>query len=111
MDNRLFPSPGAHLAPLQPCGPDAVPAVAATGTKGRWRRFLWITGRLCRNYPQFYAPGAKGAGFKVKSASSAYQSSAGSYIFDSYGGKAGRTPANLFPEARLGLPVIHCLFY
>ena len=62
MDNCIFASAGAHLARCQPCAPRPVPVVARAGTKTTHRPFLWISPRLCQNYPQFYAPCASAAG-------------------------------------------------
>ena len=62
MDNCIFASAGAHLARCQPCAPRPAPVVARAGTKTAHRPFLWISPRLCQNYPQFYAPCASAAG-------------------------------------------------
>ena len=83
MDNWFFCSLGAHLAICQLCAPIPAPAVTATGTKASGRLFLWITRRLCQNYPQFYAPGASQAKISVKTAFSAQWISTYSYINDS----------------------------
>lgn len=55
MDNCLFPRRGAHLHAAQPCAPIPLSDVARKGTKHGHGLFLWITRRLCQNYPQFYA--------------------------------------------------------
>ena len=83
MDNWFFCSLGAHLAICQLCAPIPAPAVTATGTKASGRLFLWITRRLCQNYPQFYAPGASQAKISVKTAFPAQWISTYSYINDS----------------------------
>ena len=62
MDNCIFASAGAHLARCQPCAPRPAPVVSRAGTKAVPPRFLWISTRLCQNYPQFYAPCASAAG-------------------------------------------------
>ena len=62
MDNCIFASAGAHLARCQPCAPRPAPVVSRAGTKAMPRSFLWISTRLCQNYPQFYAPSVSAAG-------------------------------------------------
>ena len=71
MDNCIFASAGAHLARCQPCAPRPAPVVARAGTKTAHRPFLWISPRLCQNYPQFYAPRASAAGNGPKTKGSA----------------------------------------
>lgn len=71
MDNCIFASAGAHLAHCQPCAPSPAPVVSPAGTKAMQRIFLWISPRLCQNYPQFYAPGASMTEKGVKTAGSA----------------------------------------
>ena len=83
MDNWFFCSLGAHLAICQLCASIPAPAVAATGTKASGRLLLWITGRLCQNYPQFYAPGTSQAKIAVKTAFPAQWISTYSYLIDS----------------------------
>ena len=93
MDNWFFCSLGAHLAICQLCAPIPAPAVTATGTKASRRLFLWITLRLCQNYPQFYAPDVSQAKIAVKNAFSAQWISAYSYIIDSnQGSLCNQTP-------------------
>jgi len=99
VDNWFFCSLGAHLAICQLCAPIPAPAVTATGTKASRRLFLWITRRLCQNYPQFYAPGASQAKIAVKTAFSAQWISAYSYLIDSNQGfLRNQTPC--IPRAR-----------
>jgi len=99
VDNWFFCSLGAHLAICQLCAPIPAPAVTATGTKASRRLFLWITRRLCQNYPQFYAPGASQAKISVKTAFSAQWISAYSYSIDSNQGFLyNQTPC--IPRAR-----------
>jgi hypothetical protein len=83
VDNWFFCNLGRHLAARQPCAPIPAPAVATTGTKTSRRLFLWITQRLCQNYPQFYAPRASKAEIDVKNAFSAQWISIYSYLIDS----------------------------
>lgn len=83
VDNWFFCNLGRHLAAREPCAPIPAPAVATTGTKTSRRLFLWITQRLCQNYPQFYAPRASKAEIDVKNAFSAQWISIYSYLIDS----------------------------
>jgi len=71
VDNCIFASAGKHLARCQPCAPSPAPVVARAGTKAAHRTFLWISPRLCQNYPQFYAPGAWAARSSIKTTRSA----------------------------------------
>ena len=83
MDKCLLPSPDSHLRHTQPCGPGPAAAVCPTGIKRCIAGFLWITARLCQNYPQCCARAVVDGKIWVKSACSAMPISAISYLFNS----------------------------
>ena len=83
MDNCIFASAGAHLARCQPCAPRPAPVVSRAGTKAVPRSFLWISTRLCQNYPQFYAPRASAAGNGIETKGSATASCPECSLIDS----------------------------
>ena len=60
VDNRVFLNTTKHLRGAQACGPGPVAVVLARGTTSVKDSDLWITDRLCQNYPQFYTRRLRG---------------------------------------------------